>query len=143
MSYTTQELSLQLPTAEVQDGTINILRFPVLGASLVITRGNLGADETLRSHFEEQLGKLAKQLKEMKTSPISDTRVGPAGNIEAVELRNQFIKGTEQVYQFQLGIKPAEGRIMSLSYVKPQPMGEAEASHWESIKRSLVLNGAG
>ncbi|MGG2398359.1 DcrB-related protein [Pseudomonas sp. SH1-B] len=143
MSYTTQELSLQLPTDEMQDGTINILRFPALGTSLVITRGNLAADETLRSHFEEQLGKLATQLKDMKTSPISDTCVGPAGDIDAVELRNQFIKGGEQVYQFQLGFIPAAGRIMSLSYVKPKPMGEAEASHWESIKRSLVLNAAG
>ena len=50
MSYTTQELSLQLPGKDLQDSTINILRLNDLGTSLVITRGALGDGETLRSH---------------------------------------------------------------------------------------------
>lgn len=143
MSYRTQELQLQLPSADMQDGSINILRFASLGTSLVITRGTLGDGETLLSHFQDQLGKLEKQLKEMKTSPIGGTRVGPAGDMEAVELRSQFIKGNDHVYQFQLGVELANRKILSLSYVKPQPLGEAEAAHWDSIKRSLILTEAG
>ncbi|HLD68054.1 MAG TPA: DcrB-related protein [Pseudomonas sp.] len=143
MSYQTHELRLQLPSNDVQDGSINILRFAELGTSLVITRGVLGEGETLRGHFENQLKKLEKQVKELRVSEVADVLVGPAGNVPAVELRNQFSKGPEKIYQYQLGVCLADGRhLLALSYVKPQPLGEAEAAHWAQIKHSLSLTTA-
>ena len=84
MSYTTQELSLQLPGQDLQDSTINILRLNDLGTSLVITRGALGDGETLRSHFEAQVAKLAKQVKDLRSSALQDVQVGPAQAIVAL-----------------------------------------------------------
>ncbi|MET1079254.1 MAG: DcrB-related protein [Pseudomonas sp.] len=140
MSYRTQELQLQLPSSSVQDGTINILRFAELGTSLVITRGQLDSGETLHSHFQAQIGKLEKQVKELRASPVTAIQVGPQQSLEAVELQSQFSRGNERVYQYQLGILLADGhRLLALSYVKPQPLGEAEARHWAQIKHSLML----
>ena len=138
MSYTTQELSLQLPGQDLQDSTINILRLNDLGTSLVITRGALGDGETLRSHFEAQVAKLAKQVKDLRSSALQDVQVGPAQAIVGVELRSQFSKGPEQVYQFQLGVLLADGRrLLALSYVKPTPLDDADAAHWAQIKHTL------
>ncbi|MBP8170780.1 MAG: DUF1795 domain-containing protein [Pseudomonas sp.] len=141
MSYRTQELQLQLPGTDVQDSSINILRFAELGTSLVITRGMLSPGETLREHFQSQISKLEKQVKELRCSEVVDVLVGPAGNIPAVELRNQFSKGSEKVYQYQLGVSlPGGKHLLALSYVKAKPLGEQEAAHWAQIKYSLVLS---
>lgn len=140
MSYRTQEVLLHLPSNEVQDSSINILRFAELGTSLVITRGVLGSGETLRDHFETQVRKLEKQVKDLRVSEVADVLIGPAQDIPAVELRSQFSKGPEKVYQYQLGVCLTDGRhLLALSYVKPQPLGEPEAVHWAQIKHSLTL----
>jgi hypothetical protein len=142
MSYTTQELSLQLPSSKLQDSSINILRFNDFGTSLVITRGVLGDGETLHSHFEAQIAKLTKQVKDLRASVLQDIQLGSAQTITGVELRSQFSKGPEQVYQFQLGVLLGDGRrLLALSYVKPTPLDDADAAHWAQIKHSLSLNG--
>jgi hypothetical protein len=46
------------------------------------------------------------------------------------------------VYQYQLVlVMPGTRNVLALSYVKPQPLGDAQAAHWEQIKHSLRLGG--
>ena len=47
MTYRLNELQFQLPAGELQDASINILKFPALGTSLIVSRSLLGDGETL------------------------------------------------------------------------------------------------
>ena len=67
-------------------------------------------------------------------------QLGPAQDIQGLELRSQFNKGKEQVFQFQLAlVLPGTRQMLAMSYVKAQKLGDAEAAHWAQIKNTLVL----
>jgi hypothetical protein len=141
MTYRTQELQFQLPHVGVQDATINILKFAELGTSLVISRSPLAEGETLQSNFEAQLERMQQQLTDMRFQPPLAVHVGPSGDVPAFELRSQFSKGAENVFQYQLILMvPGARQMLALSYVKPQPLGDAEAAHWALIKQTLIIN---
>ncbi len=141
MTYRTQELQFELPPAEVQDATINILKFAELGTSLIISRSALTEGETLQSSFEAQLARMEQQLTDMRFQPAMAVQVGPSGDVPAFELRSQFSKGAENVFQYQLVlIVPGTRQMLALSYVKPQPLRDAEAAHWATIKQTLTIN---
>jgi hypothetical protein len=127
MTYQLNELQFTLPSDEVQDASINILKFAALGTSLIVSRSLLGEGETLQCNFEEQ--------------PAQALRVGAAQDIDAIEVHNQFSKGTERIYQYQLALViPGTRQMLALSYVKAQPLGDAERAHWATIKSTLLLN---
>ncbi|MHC6223439.1 DcrB-related protein [Pseudomonas sp. X10] len=138
MSYRLNEFQFNLPDAKVQDTTINILRFEALGTSLIVSRSLLAEDETLQSNFDSQLQRLQQQVKDLRFQPAKTVRLGTAQDIDAIELRSQFSKGQEKVYQYQLALLlPGTRKMFALSYVKPQPLGAAEAAHWAALKQSL------
>lgn len=140
MTYRTHELQFQLPDAEVQDASINILKFAALGTSLIISRSVLAEGETLQSNFEGQLKRMQQQIQDLRFQPPVAVHVGPAREVLAFELQSQFSKGTEKVFQYQLAlVVPGTRQMLALSYVKPQPLGDAEAAHWAAIKQTLVL----
>ena len=141
MTYQLNELQLTLPSDEVQDASINILKFAALGTSLIISRSLLGDGETLQSNFEEQLAKLEKQVQDLRYQPAHAVRVGAAQDIDAIEVHNQFSKGSERIYQYQLALLiPGTRQMLAVSYVKAQPLGDAENAHWVTIKNTLLLN---
>lgn len=143
MSYRLNEFRFALPDPTVQDSTINILRFEALGTSLIVSRSLLAEGETLQSNFDGQLQRLQQQVKDLNFQPAQAVRVGATG-IDAIELSSQFSKGQEKVYQYQLAfVLPGTRRMFALSYVKPQPLGEAEAGHWLAIKQSLDFDNLG
>ncbi len=140
MTYRTQELQFQLPDAETQDASINILKFPALGTSLIISRSVLAEGETLQSNFEGQLQRMQQQIQDLRFQAPMAVQVGQAGDVPAFELQSQFSKGAEKVFQYQLAlVLPGTRQMLALSYVKPQPLGDAEAAHWAAIKQTLVL----
>lgn len=141
MTYRLNELQFTLPSDEVQDASINILKFGALGTSLIVSRSLLGEGETLQSNFEEQLTKLEKQVQDLRYQPAQAVRVGASQNIDAIEVHNQFSKGTEHIHQYQLALViPGTRQMLALSYVKAQPLGDAENAHWATIKSTLLLN---
>ncbi|RQO54073.1 DcrB-related protein [Pseudomonas sp. KBW05] len=141
MTYRLNELQFTLPSDEVQDASINILKFATLGTSLIVSRSLLGDGETLQSNFEEQLAKLEKQVQDLRYQPAQAVRVGAAQDIDAIEVHNQFSQGTERIYQYQLALLiPGTRQMLALSYVKAQPLGNAENAHWVTIKNTLLLN---
>jgi len=141
MKYRINEFQFALPDSALQDASINILKFPALGTSLIVSRSFLAQDETLHSNFDAQLKRLEQQVKELRYQPALAIRVGAAQDIEALELRSQFSKGEEMVFQYQLAlVLPGTRKMLALSYVKAQPLGESEAGHWAPIKQSLQFD---
>lgn len=141
MTYRLNELQFTLPSDEVQDASINILKFADLGTSLIVSRSLLGEGETLQGNFEEQLTKLEKQVQDLRYQPAQAVRVGASQNIDAIEVHNQFSKGTEHIHQYQLALViPGTRQMLALSYVKAQPLGDAEIAHWATIKSTVLLN---
>ncbi|AOE82078.1 DcrB-related protein [Pseudomonas lurida] len=141
MTYRLNELQFTLPSDDVQDASINILKFAALGTSLIVSRSLLGDGETLQSNFDGQLAKLEKQVQDLRYQPAQVVRVGAAQDVDAIEVHNQFSKGAERIYQYQLAlVVPGTQQMLALSYVKAQPLGDAENVHWATIKNTLLLN---
>lgn len=144
MNYRLNEFRMALPDTSVQDSSINILRFDALATSLIVSRSLLAEGETLQSNFDGQLQRLQQQVKDLRMQPAQAVQVGAGQAIDAIELSSQFSKGQEKVYQYQLAfVLPGTRRMFALSYVKPQPLGEAEAAHWLAIKQSLDFDNLG
>lgn len=142
MPYRINEFQFALPETEMQDVSVNILKFPELGTSLIVSRSFLADDETLHSNFDAQLKRLELQVQALRYQPAQTVQVGPAKDIEALELSSQFKKGSETVFQYQLALVIRETqKMLALSYVKAQPLGESEAMHWDTIKHSLQFDG--
>jgi hypothetical protein len=142
MTYRINEFQFALPDAELQDSSINILKFPTLDTTLIISRSLLADDETLHSNFDAQLKRLEQQVSDLRYQPVQRVRVGTEREVEALELRSQFSKAADKVYQFQLAlVLPSTRKMLALSYVKAQPLGVAEAEHWSRIKLSLTFDG--
>jgi hypothetical protein len=141
MTYRINELQFNLPAGELQDATINILKFPELGTSLIVSRSLLADGETLQSNLDSQLKRLEQQVQELRYQPGQPVRLGAAQEIEGIELRSQFHKGNEKVFQYQLAlVLPGTRKLLALSYVKAQKLGDAEAAHWATIKNSLQFD---
>lgn len=141
MTYRINEFQFQLPAAELQDATINILKFPELGTSLIISRSLLAEGETLHSNFADQLKRLEQQVQDLRCQPSTVVRLGAAQEIEGIELRSQFNKGNDKVFQYQLAlVLPGTRKMLALSYVKAEKLGDAEAAHWALIKSSLSFD---
>lgn len=141
MTYRLNELQFQAPADELQDASINILKFPQLGTSLIVSRSLLGDGETLESNLTSQLQRLEQQVQELRYQTPQPVLLGPAQDIPGLELRSQFSKGSEQVFQFQLAlVLPGTRQMLAMSYVKAQKLGDAEAAHWAQIKSTLVLS---
>lgn len=142
MSYRINELQFDLPDTELQDASINILKFSALGTSLIVSRSLLTEEETLQSNFDAQLKRLEQQVQDLHYEPPRAVQVGGTQPIEALELRSQFSKGAENVFQYQLAmVLPGTRKMLALSYVKAQPLGPNEAAHWARILQSLAFDG--
>ena len=141
MTYRINEFQFQLPESELLDATINILKFPELGTSLIVSRSLLADGETLQSNLDDQLKRLEKQVQDLRAQPGVAVRLGANQEVEGIELRSQFNKGNEKVFQFQLAlVLPGTRKMLALSYVKAEKLGDAEAAHWATIKGSLLFD---
>ncbi len=69
MDYLFQEGYFTLPAIAWQDCTVNILKNPQTGASLVITRGIIPQGATLEDEFEKQWQALLPQISDLQQSP--------------------------------------------------------------------------
>ncbi|PIT56767.1 DcrB-related protein [Snodgrassella alvi] len=138
MHYNTNDTQFEIPSTNLQDSTLNILKFKDLGTSLVMSRSQLAEQETLESSLDDQLKRLENSVKGLKFEQKNKISFGKNQDIEAFELRNQFIKGTEKVYQYQLVCLIPDTRTMfAMSYVKNTELGEQELAHWQQIKQNF------
>ncbi|MEA5672310.1 DcrB-related protein [Pseudomonas sp. MH2] len=140
MQYSINEALLCLPDTKVIDASINILRFPDLGTTLIISRSPLAENETLKSNFDAQLDKLRQQVANLRCSPAQETKAGVSPSVDAIEVQTEFNKGNERVYQYQIALQvPGKAQLIALSYVASKPMTSVQTQHWTVIKQSLQL----
>lgn len=138
MQYQTNDTEFQIPDPDIKDVTLNIIKFKNLGTSLVLSRSELGEEETLESSLDDQLKRLESSVKGLKFHQKNKISFGKNQNIEAFELSNQFIKGAEKVFQYQLVcLIPGTRTMFAMSYVKNTNLGEVELAHWELIKQNF------
>jgi hypothetical protein len=138
LSHRLNECRFKLPHPDVQDASINILKFAELGTSLIITRSLLNEGETLRSNLDEQLKRLEQQVQELRCQPVQDACFDTARGVEALEVHSQFDRGADKVFQYQMIVLlPGTRQMLAMSYVKAEPLGELDAAHWTAIKASL------
>lgn len=139
MQYTTNEIDLALPTDAMQDLSVNVLVFKDLGTTLMIGRGYLQEDEhSLAESFSRQMVKLKRQVQAFKSTPQQEIMIGAKNDIAAIENSNQYIRGREHTYQYQLAyLLPNSRKMIAMNYVKQTPLGEIEEKHWQQIKASI------
>ncbi|PIT53124.1 hypothetical protein BHC44_06595 [Snodgrassella alvi] len=138
MLYKTNDTQFDMPSTDLKDITLNILKFKELGTSLVMSRSELAEEETLESSLDDQLKRLENSVKGLKFEQKNKISFGKNQDIEAFELRNQFIKGSEKVYQYQLVcLIPGTRTMFAMSYVKNTELGKEELAHWQLIKQSF------
>lgn len=138
MIYKTNDIQLQIPEENMKDATLNILKFNTLDTSLVMSRSELSEGKTLESSLDEQIKRLEISVKGLKFQHKNKISFGRKQDIDAFEMRNQFVKGTERIYQYQLVcLIPGTQTMFAMSYVKNTALGEEEASHWQLIKQNF------
>ena len=139
MNYLTQDVQFQLPETECHDLSINILKLPALAATLVVTRAPLEA-ATLEESFDQQIQKLERQVKNFRFHSREALMIGQPAQVPALEIRNEFVRGPEKVFQYQLACTlPGTRTMLALSYVKASPLTAADSEHWQAIKASVLL----
>ncbi len=138
MIYKANDIHLEIPEGNLTDASLNILKFKTLGTSLVMSRSELSEDETLESSLDEQIKRMEISVKGLKFQQKNKISVGKKQDIDAFEMRNQFVKGTERIYQYQLiCLIPGTRTMFAMSYVKNTALGEEEAAHWQLIKQNF------
>jgi len=147
--YTTHDISLSLPDSPLEDLSMNILKFPELGTTLVITRGIIAAGLTLAESFDAQIKKLQQQSRAFQSRGRQEISIGADGDIAAIEIENQLTRGQETLWQYQLACQlpvsgtataaGTAGRMLALSYVKNAPLAEQDRAQWEALKASVRL----
>lgn len=143
MIYHTNDLRLPLPGTPFSDQTLNILKFPDLGSTLVITRGVIADGHTLESTFAAQLTALAQTAPGFQEEGRTNTRIGQSSGIDAIESRSQFMQGEVRIHQYQLAcLMPAAGAMLALTYARTNPLEQRDADYWALIKQSIELAGA-
>jgi len=150
MHYAAYDMSVSLPEVPVEDLSMNILKFPALGTTLVITRGIIAKGLTLAQSFDAQIKKLQQQSQNFQSRDRRELSIGANGEIAAVEIENQLLRGQETIWQYQVACQlpdtgtstapEAAGKMLALSYVKNAPLDEQDRQHWEAIKASLCLS---
>jgi hypothetical protein len=143
LPYQINECRFDLPHPDVQDASINILKFAEPGTSLIVSRSLLEPSDTLRSSVDGQLKRLEQQVQELRCEPLFEVLVGAGQDIAALEFHSQFSKGADNVFQYQLAmLVPGTRQLLALSYVKASLLDETDALHWAAIKASLRMSAA-
>ncbi|MFN3985919.1 MAG: DcrB-related protein [Rhodocyclaceae bacterium] len=143
MSYFTNELSLQLPGVRYTDQSINILKFPDLGSTLVISRGAIEAGQTLESTFTAQIAALKATAPDFEEGPRATLRIGKTATIEAIETRTSFTQGEAHIHQYQLACQlPDDDLMVAFTYARAAPFEAHDTEFWTRIKQSIELVGA-
>ena len=90
MNYLINEGTFILPVTEIQDMTMNILKFKELDTTLVISRSSLKDGETLAASFNRQMKQLEKGMKNFILKERKHVEIGKDKKLSGIEAYNQF-----------------------------------------------------
>lgn len=142
MRYRSNELSLQLPGVRLTDQSLNILKFPDLESTLVISRGAIEAGQTLESTFTAQMAALKATAPDFEEVRRATLRIGKSDNIEAIETHTRFTQGEAHIHQYQLACRLPDDLMVALTYARAAPFEAHDTEIWTRIKQSIELPGA-
>lgn len=142
MNYLFQEGHFTLPAGPWQDCTVNILKNPHTGASLVITRAPLPEGSTLEGEFEKQWAALLPQISDVEQSPRQRISAGPDGAIQAIEVTSRFFRAGYHHHQHQLAAQTSDSQTLIIfTYSSMNPFTPEDDNRWQQVKASLTLSG--
>lgn len=137
MKYLTNDFALELPDSPVQDTTMNLLKFPELGLTLVVSRAPY-EQSSFKESFDSQLRKMKASLKGYKI--IEQKAVQLPGIGEGLEVINEFVQPPGKVYQVQLAYQIKNLKeMMVLTYVKTAPISEEDYLGYMKIRDSILM----
>lgn len=140
MNYQINEGQLQLINDFI-DESVNIIKFPSLKASLVITRTVLNSKQTAESYFLEQTAALKKTMKNFLMSERTPTVLGndKATPIAALESQLQFEQKGVVLHQFLLTAQwPTPAHLLVFTYAQARPFNNDDEAHWQAIKAAFI-----
>ncbi|CAI2422020.1 Uncharacterized conserved protein [Serratia ficaria] len=142
MNYLFQEGHFALPAGPWQDCTVNILKNPQTGASLVITCGVIPQDGSLEEEFDKQWQALLPQISELRQSARQRIRAGRDNRIKAIEVSSDFIRAGHHHHQHQLAAQPDDSQtLLIVTYASMKPFTPEDDNQWRQVKALLALAG--
>lgn len=135
MNYMCQEGSVILPSAQYEDNSINILKFPDSNASMTLTRERLVEGQTAEQYLAAQTAMLRKGMKIYTiTQPvIFETDAGTMGTEFYCELDQQGHHLWQYIAAYDLC-----GHIFVITYCLTRPFSEADLQDWKNIKLGFI-----
>lgn len=131
MKYLCQEGAVILPSAQYEDSSINILKFPAHGASMTLTRDRLAEGQSAGQYLAAQTAMLQKGMKIYTiTEPaVFETHAGTTGTEFYCESDRQGHHLRQYIAAYDLG-----GHIFVITYCLTRPFSEADLQDWQHIK---------
>jgi hypothetical protein len=130
--FTLSEGVLNLPGA-YQDHSINVLKFPDAGATLVITRARDIPEGDDEKYLSQQLSKIKRSMKKVVIGEAGDSTVaGFSAREVALRFENQHV----MVYE-KLAVVRLENHLLALTLSRMQPFDADADTFWAAIKAGL------
>jgi len=123
---------LDLPGAW-QDHSINVLRFPQEGATLVITRAWDVKPEDDETYLRQQLAKVKQRMKKVTLGEPGDSVLG---NYPAREVALSFHNQQTMVYE-RLAIARAEDHLLVFTLSRTAPFDDDAEAFWAAVKAGM------
>ncbi|HGY3716624.1 TPA: DcrB-related protein [Citrobacter gillenii] len=132
MDYLISEGTLVLPS-HIEDDSVNILKFPALGASLVVTRAVLQDGMTAEKYITSQMAALRKSMKNFISGDRTTVPFSIDPVMTATEIHCEFEQQGHRLYQFLL-VSQSGQSLLVLTWSQPRPFSPVDIQHWKDIR---------
>ena len=132
MSYCTNEGVFILPEG-YEDDSVNILKFPALTSTLVITRAVLKEGMTLDKYIASQLAALKKSMKRFIAGDRQTVPFSTRTEQTALEIYCEFEQQGRKLFQYLL-IADLTHQLLVMTYSQTRPFTPEDVLHWQTIK---------
>ncbi|MBA5806703.1 DUF1795 domain-containing protein [Morganella morganii] len=131
MNYICQEGSVILPSAQYEDNSINILKFPESKASLTLTRDRLAGGQTTEQYLAAQIAVLRKGMKiyTITQSVVFKTHSGTDGTEFYCEIEQSGHRLWQYIAAYHLG-----EHIFVITYCLTRSFTDEDLLDWQNLK---------
>ena len=137
MKYISQNCDFDLPEVDIKQTSVTIVKIEEKSITLVITRAPFD-QKSFEESFDFQIGKIKEKLKQYK---IHEKNIVALPNgLRGIELRNEFIQGSERIHQLQFACQLGEKKEMVvIVFAKNTGYSEEDEIIWDNLKNSLIV----
>ncbi|WP_127956680.1 DcrB-related protein [Serratia microhaemolytica] len=126
---------------QIQDESLNILKFPARQSALVITRAVLPDGQSLDAYYQQQIAKLSDNLHHFQIDekqPVTLAATAQPAR-QSYQTRCQFEQKGQPMHQCLL-FSEMGGKLLSLTYSQTRAFSKSDLAHWQAIIDSLQLD---